>query len=358
VQALEKNLLGDGVGPDKAASLLSSFLEDCLDGHSADRALASVKMLRSSLESAHPAAPAFPVRRLMDLFDRVECELVGQRSEREKDILDRLDSRTAGLSDLHALFENMFQAADEAHVLLNRELKITDSNPAGRELLGIDREEAAGFNFVNLFDPESSDNLLGLFTETGGTADLATSGGKDIKITVRPATIDGDRLYLVLARDYSRIRELEDKHRNMSVTLKNLIRSVDEEKAALRESLTRTLKIELFPTLEKMTREGRRSVRAVYKQAVADRLLKVIGDPEDEDDPTLLSLTPAEVTVCRHIQIGRCTKEIAELTNSSFETIQTHRKNIRKKLGLTGKKTALYSYLKNMKTLGESRAGQ
>jgi DNA-binding CsgD family transcriptional regulator len=39
------------------------------------------------------------------------------------------------------------------------------------------------------------------------------------------------------------------------------------------------------------------------------------------------------------------------MMHSSFETIQTHRKNIRKKMGLKGRKTPLCTYLRVEKRL-------
>ncbi len=67
----------------------------------------------------------------------------------------------------------------------------------------------------------------------------------------------------------------------------------------------------------------------------------------------LLSLTPTEMEICSYIRSGQSTKEIADLTHSSFETIQTHRKNIRKKMGLNGSKTALCTYLRMRKDIPE-----
>jgi DNA-binding CsgD family transcriptional regulator len=49
-------------------------------------------------------------------------------------------------------------------------------------------------------------------------------------------------------------------------------------------------------------------------------------------------------------------KEIAEMMHSSFDTIQTHRKNIRKKMGLKGRKTPLCTFLRVEKRLPGSYA--
>jgi DNA-binding CsgD family transcriptional regulator len=61
----------------------------------------------------------------------------------------------------------------------------------------------------------------------------------------------------------------------------------------------------------------------------------------------MAKLTKAEIQICQLIQSGSDSKEIAESMNISFDTVQTHRKNIRKKLGLSGRDISLFTYLNN-----------
>ncbi|UCD33750.1 MAG: helix-turn-helix transcriptional regulator [Desulfobacterales bacterium] len=58
-----------------------------------------------------------------------------------------------------------------------------------------------------------------------------------------------------------------------------------------------------------------------------------------------LSLTPTEIKIVNLIKHGTTTKKIAEIMKISPRTVDTHRKNIRRKVGLDKKRANLRSFL-------------
>jgi DNA-binding CsgD family transcriptional regulator len=62
----------------------------------------------------------------------------------------------------------------------------------------------------------------------------------------------------------------------------------------------------------------------------------------------LINLTPAELQVAGLIMMDKATKEIAEDLNLSPKTVEYHRYNLRRKLGLGKRKVNLRTYLKTI----------
>lgn len=60
-------------------------------------------------------------------------------------------------------------------------------------------------------------------------------------------------------------------------------------------------------------------------------------------------LTPREIDIAALVREGRTSKEIADLLNISASGVDFHRKKIRQKIGLTGEKSNLRSYLLSLR---------
>lgn len=69
------------------------------------------------------------------------------------------------------------------------------------------------------------------------------------------------------------------------------------------------------------------------KRFVCQRMMEVLLTPPQEAEEKV-NLTKTETEILKDIALGMTTKEIAEKRFSSFHTVNTHRKNIFRKLGV------------------------
>ena len=67
---------------------------------------------------------------------------------------------------------------------------------------------------------------------------------------------------------------------------------------------------------------------------VCQRMMEVLLAPVQQEPEEKVNLTKTETEILKDIALGMTTKEIAEKRFSSFHTVNTHRKNIFRKLGV------------------------
>ena len=146
----------------------------------------------------------------------------------------------------------------------------------------------------------------------------------------------------------ARERELEKKSaglEEMNTALEVLLEKRSRDKLALEEEIHFTVREMIHPWIEKL-KHSRLGDRQLAYLEVIESNLNTIARPLVSSAPSYqLRLTPSEVEVANLIRDGKTNKEIAEMLSLSVKTIETHRKNIRRKLGITHSKTNLRSLL-------------
>jgi PAS domain S-box-containing protein len=156
----------------------------------------------------------------------------------------------------------------------------------------------------------------------------------------------------VSIRDLSELEVLKKRleyekanRREMYETLRSLVKSSDKERRGLECSILNKIEGLLLPALVRIEKENCADIRNSYLNILRMELVGLTKGFNRELEAPMLKLTRTEMRVCCLIQKGYSSKEIADTTNVSFETIQVHRRNIRKKLGLTGRSVNLFSFL-------------
>ena len=184
-----------------------------------------------------------------------------------------------------------------------------------------------------------------------------TSGGVDY--IVKPFDINEvlvrARTHLTLYRIQSQLAsevksrtlELEQKNSELfevNIVLKRLLKEIELEKQEVARTIQMNTEKLVLPDLDRMVTAP--AIERIGLHEAITRSFQKISQPLITGKVDVYhALSPMELRVLNMLKQGRTTKEIAALFDLSPQTIATHRKNIRKKLDLSGKKINLTSYV-------------
>ena len=257
---------------------------------------------------------------------------------------------------LHALLNDI----GDGVFFVSQDLKIIEINDRACDIFESSHKDIIGMNCRDLIAPgqkhflNQAFNDLSDFESWAGEL-TAMRNGEDpfpIDITVKRFSLFNRTLFCLVIKDlteYQTLKELlrQEKlnRREMYVTLKNLMRAFERERGGIETGISHRIETLLLPTIEKLKRESSADVRNAYLNVMRDQLVNLTAGFSKELDGRFLRLTRTEMKICKFIQTGLSSKEIAQSMNISFETVQVHRRNIRQKLGLRGRKINLHALL-------------
>lgn len=144
-----------------------------------------------------------------------------------------------------------------------------------------------------------------------------------------------------------KMKELRDEFEDVNTTLRVLLDNRNKDKSAAQDALAREMSQEVAPFLLKLKKSVRDHKQARLLDVIENNLQQLASSYGNTNACTLLfwQLTPVEIQVASMIKQGLSTKDIATALSLSPETINVHRKHIRKKLGLSSKADNLRSHL-------------
>jgi len=143
-------------------------------------------------------------------------------------------------------------------------------------------------------------------------------------------------------------KQLHEKTRNLeesNTALEVLLKKRAEDKSEIEEKVLHNIKELVEPYLNKLNKSGLDSKQKVLTGVIESNLKEIISSFSHRLSSRYFNLSHLELQVANFVKQGKSTKEIAELMHLSIKTIESHRKNIRRKLNLTNTKTNLRTYL-------------
>jgi len=142
--------------------------------------------------------------------------------------------------------------------------------------------------------------------------------------------------------------ELEIKNQDLeelNIALRVLLKKREEDKTALGNNFLSNIKHLVQPYLEMVKHNGLDEKQQAYMNILESNINDIISPLAEKLNSRHLGLSALEIQIANLIKDGKRTKEIASVLNLSAKTIEVHRRNIRKKLGLTNTKTNLRTHL-------------
>jgi len=170
-------------------------------------------------------------------------------------------------------------------------------------------------------------------------------------INVKKVTIKGASL-LFVCRDITERKQMEEELRiktekleDMNATLRVLLNRREDDKREIGENVLLNIRDLVMPTINslKMKTADRRLLAEL--ELVESNLTEIVSPFSRALTGGSARLSPTELKLANYIKEGKTSKEAAELMHLSRQTIETYRKNIRKKLKISNKKENLRSYL-------------
>ncbi|MGC9325152.1 MAG: PAS domain S-box protein [Desulfomonilia bacterium] len=284
-----------------------------------------------------------------------------------RDITERIEMEKSRIES-EQRFRAIIESARDAIFIKNAELSYIVANPYCETILGIPIQQIIGKSDHDLFDIEANRHisevdekvLQGEIVEEEHTRRIRGENKTFhiIKVPLRDSsgTVIG---ICGIARDISERKRFEEELKTkekelenqakyleeVNIALKVLLDSREKEKKDVQENIVAKAKKLVYPYLEKIDHARLDHENRIYLNIIRGNLDELISPYISPVSAEYFKLTPTEIQVADLIKEGKSTKEIAEFLNVSPHAVSFHRGNIRKKLGLSGDKKNLRSFL-------------
>lgn len=137
-----------------------------------------------------------------------------------------------------------------------------------------------------------------------------------------------------------------------TIALREVLDTVQSQRRETIQSIISHLKRNVFPLLQRL-----RDLGAPGSGAIIDHIMEQLRQvcPAAGDPLRRLAdhLTPTELRICRLIRQEMSSKQIARAEGVSQETVESHRRNIRRKLKINNERVNLATYLQSLAELDE-----
>jgi ATP/maltotriose-dependent transcriptional regulator MalT len=142
-----------------------------------------------------------------------------------------------------------------------------------------------------------------------------------------------------------KVKERTQNLQESNVALEVLLKKREGDRRDVEDQVVLNIREVISPYIERLKASSLKERQKVYVEII-ERNLKEITAPFMRGlSDTFHKLTPTEIQVINLVKQEKTTKEMANFLGISPRTVEYHRDNIRKKLGIANQKINLRSYL-------------
>jgi len=138
---------------------------------------------------------------------------------------------------------------------------------------------------------------------------------------------------------------LEAMLRERTQTIKVMIQICEEISTEMHKKITGNITGRIFPMISTLRETLTKSKQKQCLGIIESRLGEILSDSSQKLSSPDLNLTFSEIQIAGLVRDGKTGKQITMMLGISENTLNFHRTNIRKKLGLNNLKTGLKSFL-------------
>ena len=270
-------------------------------------------------------------------------------------------------------YRQLLETMNEGFAIVDSATVLTYVNTRLREMLGYGPGELEGKKVEALLDRENQKVLRRNYVKRrrgrSDSYELAWTrkDGVQLATIMSPKPVyDDDGAFIgsysvitdvtLLKRTEEALRqrehELEAKTLNLeeaNAALKVLLKRREEDKREFEERIMANVRELVAPYVGKLKRSRLGDRQRAYLNILENNLADLTAPFVDSLSRSFQKLTPAEIRVAAMVREGRTTKQIADILALSPRTVEFHRDQIRRKLGLSRRKTNLRSFLLSLR---------
>jgi PAS domain S-box-containing protein len=263
------------------------------------------------------------------------------------------------VKDIDTAYEVMMRTSLDGFWLADAKADIIDVNDAYCKMIGYSRDELLKMKIWGVETIEKPQDVaarMRKIIQSGADRFETKHKRKDgviIDLEISVSYLKDKGQVFVFVRDITEKKlakdELVKKSQQLerkSMALREVIDQIEIEKNRIKDDVLANVNILIMPIIKKLRAKG---VNRKYIDLLENRLQTLISSFSRKLVDGMLKLSPRETEVCNLIEGGGfSSKEIANFLNISSQTVERHRKVIRKKLGINRKRINLTTYLQKM----------